>query len=80
MNLKQKFVYIIKIFIIILLIYFCFTIIVIIYRSPSYSKAEFCENLQQFLEDLCEKSDIIIAGEFNIYWQSDFLKVNWKAY
>ena len=30
-------------------------IIVMIYKSPSYSKAEFCDCLQQFLEDLCEK-------------------------
>ena len=50
-------------------------IIAIICRSPSYSKAEFCEDLQQFLEELCEKSnDIIIAGDFNIDWQSDFYK------
>ena len=50
-------------------------IIAIIYRSPSYSKAEFCEDLQQFLEELCEDSnDIIIAGDFNIDWQTDFYK------
>ena len=49
-------------------------IIVIIYRSPRYSKA-FCDDLQQFLEDLCEKSnDIIMAGDFNTDWQSDFYK------
>ena len=50
-------------------------IIAIIFRSPSYSKAEFCEDLQQFLEELCENSNyIIIAGDFNIDWQSDFYK------
>ena len=48
-------------------------IIVIIYRSPSYSKRKFCEDLQQFLEDLCV-NDIIIAGDFNIDWQLDFYK------
>ena len=50
-------------------------IIAIIYRPPSYSKAEFCKGLQQFLEELCENSnDIIIVGAFNIDWQSDFYK------
>ena len=50
-------------------------IITIIYRSPNYSKADFCEDLQQFLEDLSKNSnDIIIAGDFNIDWQSDFYK------
>ena len=50
-------------------------ILAIIYRSPRYSKAEFYENFQQFLEDFCEKSnDIIISGAFNIDWQSNFYK------
>ena len=43
-------------------------IIVIIYRLLSYRIAEFCEDLQQFLEDLCEKSnDIILAVEIGMY-------------
>ena len=38
------------------------------YNIQVSSKAEFCK--EQFLEDLCEKSnDIITAGDFNIDWQ-----------
>ena len=56
-------------------------IIVLIYSSPSYSKTEFCEYLQQILMDLCERSnDIMIVGAFNLDWQANFYKVNWKAY
>ena len=43
--------------------------IVIIYRLPSYSKAEFCDDLQQFLEDI----------EDNIDWLSDFYKSLWES-
>ena len=55
-------------------------IIVIIYRSPSYSKAEFCDDLQQLLDNLCEKSNnILIAGDFNIDGQSDFFNSNLES-
>ena len=55
-------------------------IIDIIYNSPRYNNAEFCEGLQQFLEELCENSnDIIITGDFNIDWQSDFYKGKLKS-
>ena len=50
-------------------------VIVILYKSPRYSKAKFCEDLQQFLDDLCERSnDVIIARDYNLNWQSDFYK------
>ena len=55
-------------------------IIIIIYRSPSYSKPEFCEDLQWFLEDLCERSNnIITAGAFDIDWQLDLYKIKLES-
>lgn len=48
-------------------------IIVIIYRSPSGSKSEFCDIFQDFVEEICDKNtDILIAGDFNIDWNQDF--------
>lgn len=48
-------------------------IIVIIYRSPSGSKSEFCDIFQDFVEEICDKNtDILIAGDFNIDWNRDF--------
>lgn len=48
-------------------------IIIIVYRSPSSSKTEFCDAFQDFIEEMCETNcDILVAGDFNIDWKNDF--------
>ena len=50
-----------------------FLIIRAIYRSPSCSKTEFCDNFQDIVEEICERNnDILIVGDFNIDRKNDF--------
>ena len=48
-------------------------IIIAVYRSKSGSKAEFCDNFQDIVEEMCERNnDILIVGDFNIDRKNDF--------
>ena len=50
-----------------------FLIIIAVFRSPSGSKAEFCDNFQDIVEDIFERNnDILIIGDFNIDRKNDF--------
>ena len=41
-----------------------------IYKSSSYSEAEFCDIFDEIIEEICANNcDIIIAEDFNIDWK-----------
>ena len=45
-----------------------------IYRSLSYSEAEFCDIFDEIIEEIrVNNCDILIAGDFNIEWKNLFI-------
>ena len=46
-----------------------------VYRSPSYSEAEFCDIFDEIIEEISHNNcDILIAGNFNIDWKKLFIQ------